>query len=112
MSLIVQINTAISNKRLGAIVNPNASYWDPLTGTNLNKGNPTSADLSSFSNIQLANIANAVADGTLTLVSGSLPAATDTFSSYSLFASAGVAGGPGWTGITGVAAADALENNF
>lgn len=112
MATIVSLNTRIVSAELGCIQTDNASYWDPLTKTNLHRGNPTSGDLSGFTNTQLANIANAVKAGTLTLVSGSLPAATDTFKTYSNFASAGVAGGPGWTGITGRAAASPLENNF
>jgi hypothetical protein len=105
VALIVKLNTRIVSAELGCIQDDSANYWDPLTGVNLNRGNLTSGDLTSFSNAALVNIANAVKSGRLTLVSGSLPAATDTFKAYSNFASAGQPGGAGWTGITGVSAA-------
>lgn len=109
MATIVKINTNITARPYGYIQDINASYWDPLTGVNLNYGNQSSSDISGFSNAQLINIANAVSHGVLILVSGSLPAATEAFSTYSNFASGGLAGGAGWTGISGVAAASQLQ---
>ena len=113
MALNVQLNLRISSKILGTI-NENYGFYDPTTGVNLNRGNRTSGDLSSFSALQLANISNAVKLGVLTCTQGAsaLPAPTATFSSYSLYASAGVIGGGYGTGITGVAAADKYEKNF
>jgi N-methylhydantoinase B/oxoprolinase/acetone carboxylase alpha subunit len=105
VALVVKLNTRILSPVLGVIQDDGASYWDAVTGVNLNRVNNISADLSGFSSGQLVNIANAVKSGRLTLVSGSLPSATDTFKAYSNFASAGAPGGPGWTGITGVSAA-------
>lgn len=122
MALIVSLNQRLVSAQAGAVSSPNNSYWDPVTKTNLNRSNPTSADLTAFSSSQLANISNAVAFGTLTLVSGVLPAATQAFSMYGsqtlnaptgtgVLAASGGAGLDYHYGITGVAASDALQNN-
>jgi hypothetical protein len=91
MALTVTLNQRISSKILGTI-NQNYGFYDPLTGVNLNKGNPTSADLSGFSQAQLVNICNAVYMGTLSVSSGAASALgvhTAAFSTYSLYATAG-----------------------
>lgn len=113
MAVKVTLNTHIVSKELGCIQADNLSYWDPITKTNLTRGNPTSGDLTGFSSANLVNIANSVKAGVLSVTTGVLNAtATDVFSTYSLYASAGSAGAPGWFGITGVAAASPFEKNF
>lgn len=106
---VVKVNTRISSAILGTIQADNATYWDPVTATNLTRGNPTSGTLDGFTDPQLQNISQAVQSGRLSLVSGALPAPTATYALYNNFFEAGEAGGDSATGITGVAAADALE---
>jgi hypothetical protein len=100
MALIVSLNLTVSGSNtIGTYQDPNASYWDPLTGTNLFRGSPLSGNLASFSAAQLVNISNAVYSGRLALVSGTavtsatgtwsagmLPYHTDSANNYALFA--------------------------
>ena len=133
MALNVQLNTRISTAILGTS-NSNFSYYDPVTGVNLNKGNPISGDLSNFAPAQLVNIANAIYYGTISVVPASsaqaataMPTHTATSALYNTYFYKGSASGsfvPNSSGgevpsgvklgqgITGVAAADLLENNF
>ena len=104
MAIVVRLNQRVSNPRLGVIQQDNAQFWDPLTKTNLTRSNPTSGDLTAFSAAQLQNVATAVQNGVLTLVSGTMPSTNAIYAAYGLFASAGQVGGPGWTGVTGLAA--------
>jgi hypothetical protein len=119
--------TRISSRVAGTINDAGLSFWDPVTGTNLNPSNPTSGDLTSFTNSQLTNIANAIKAGVVTVTTGAFPSGASAlahkYAMYATFASAGSAGttflnGSGGTGpwskygITGVAAADSQENNW
>lgn len=101
MATVVTLNTRVTSHIVGTFNDPNISFYDPVTGVNLTKNNPTSGDISSFSSLQLANVAHAVRCGILTLVSGSLPADSNTYATYSLYATAGSIAVPG-RGITGV----------
>jgi hypothetical protein len=113
--IIVQLNLNPSSQKLGTS-HGNYSFYDPLTGVNLNKSVQVSSDLSGFSAPQLHNIANAVFIGTLTCTSGAseLPAPTASFLKYGLYMHPGASPTQALkgNGITGVAAADSLENNF
>jgi hypothetical protein len=111
-AMTVQINRTIVSATLGAIHEENPSYWDPITRTNLNRGNPVSGDLGKFSPSQLQSIANAINRGTLSVVSGTFPTTNETFALYNTIFDHGVAGGDSDTGITSVAAASSLQNNF